>query len=147
MYLMDKKRVFVQNGMNIFRVDKISNPKLETKYLCPGYDFQFLHEGLTETGFLRVFKLDSKDSTLPCFIGRWDQSTETLDIDIMKVGSKASESFRNERNGYAGHHPTRTADPERKYQLKILLPEKPIFEGYVSFNINHGHAPGLFKSV
>jgi hypothetical protein len=144
---MHKKKVFVKNGVNVFRVDKVANQKVEVTHLHPDYAFGILGSVLTETGLLEIFKLESKNPTLPYFVGRWDQSIETLDVDIFNAGSRVSDSFRAERGGYAGHHPLRTSDRERRYSVKISLPGTLIFEGFVSFNTNHGHAPGLFQPI
>lgn len=144
---MHKKQVFVKNGVNIFRVDKVANQKVEVTHLHPDYAFGILGSGLTETGLLEIFKLEPKNPALPYFVGRWDQSVETLDIDIFNAGSRISDYFRSERGGYTGHHPLRTSDSERKYSVKISLPDMLIFDGFISFNTNHGHVPGLFQTI
>jgi len=62
---MHKKKVFVKNGINIFRVDKVANQKVEVTNLHPNYTFGILGSGLTETGLLEIFKLESNNPTLP----------------------------------------------------------------------------------
>jgi hypothetical protein len=141
---MDKRRVFIKNGRPIFRVDKISSPKVEIRYIHPDYVFHFEEGGLTDTGLLNVFKIDSLTSpSCPQFVGRWDQSVETLDVDVFNVSTTSGVKFRAGKDGFTGHHPQRLSDSNRSYNITVRLPTGMIFDGSVSFNVNWGHAPEL----
>ncbi len=142
---MDKRKVFLKNGRRIFRVDKISSPKVEIRYIHPDYVFHFQEGGLTDTGLLNVFKIYSLTSpSCPRFVGRWDQSVEALDVDVFNVSTKSGVKFRAGKDEFAGHHPRRLSDSNRSYNVTIRLPTGMIFYGAVSFSINWGHAPELF---
>lgn len=85
-----------------------------------------------------------ENSELPSFSARWDQNSETLDVDILNVDSDTSSLFEAGKDGYSGHHPLRISEEVRMYDVIIKTPRNEIFRGNVSFNINHGHAPNLF---
>ncbi len=142
---MHKKKVFLKNGRSVFRVDKVFNQSIRTIYIDAGYQIGILKNGLTDTGLLQVFKLEATHTQLPSFIGRWDDVAETLDVDMFGGSAKARQNFYAGRNGCAGHHPMRTSDTARVYVIRIELSNKVIFDGLVSFNINHGHDPKVFK--
>lgn len=143
---MDKKNIYKdKDGQNIFQVNTIFNVHIEKTYLHPDYDLITETSEMTDTGLMIVFKLESKNSDLPSFAGRWDHKQGVLDIDIFKVDSKAVTNFRAEKNGYGGHHPLLASESPRLFAIDIKIPEGKILEGAMTFNIGHGHAPILFS--
>jgi hypothetical protein len=143
---MDRDNVFRRNGVNIFRVDKVHNLKIEN-YINPEFELKIHPGGLSETGLLSIFEISPKDeeSMFPTFVARWDQNKETLDIDLKNTSPDELELFKSEKVGYSGHHPIRLNTPSRTFKVDIRTPSHHIFTGNVSFNINHGHEPGLFQ--
>ncbi len=111
----------------------------------PDYKLMYSEtNNVSETGSLIIFKIESMKNEAPCFIGRWDQNYATLDIDILKVGKKFISCFKSEKNGYSGHHPRRISETTLTYKVDIKIPDKEVFAGNITFNLNHGHEPGLF---
>lgn len=144
---MDKDKFYKKDDVNIFRVDKIANLKIATAYIHPDYKLQTPDSSVSETGLLTVFTLEPTKQELPIFTARWDQNYETLDVDILRVENDTSNLFKKEKNGYCGHHPKRISWVTRTYSVCIKIPDKDIFSGNVTFNINHGHSPNLFKHL
>src|SRR5260370_37374236 len=68
--------------------------------------------------------------------GSSDNPKETeLDIDIKGVSDADRRDFKNDLNGYSGHHNDRSPSPsERIFEIKIATPKGRVFEGQVSFN-------------
>lgn len=144
---MDKDKFYKKDGVNIFRVDKIANRKIETTYIHLDYKLETPDNGVSETGLLTVFTLEPTKQKQPIFTARWDQNYETLDIDILGVDKNTSNLFKKEKNGYCGHHPKIISQVTRTYAVCIKIPDKDIFSGNITFNINHGHSPDLFKHL
>ncbi|MSR71603.1 MAG: hypothetical protein EXS50_02990 [Candidatus Taylorbacteria bacterium] len=142
---MNKKSVYRKGGLNIFRVDKVSNLTINP-FVSPEYILNIVNEPLSETGLLVLFKIDPReDVSLPSFVARWDQNYETLDIDILNIEKGVATLFKGGKGGYEGHHPVRISQSTRTYKVSIKLPTKDIFSGNVTFNINHGHEPDIFS--
>ncbi len=143
---MERKNVYKdEEGQNIFRVNTIFNVHIEKTYLHHEYNIIADTNEMTDTGLMVVFKLESKNLTLPSFVGRWDHKQGVLDIDIFKVDSKAVANFRANKNNYGGHHPLLISESPRLFTIDIKIPEGRILEGTMTFNIGHGHAPMLFN--
>lgn len=145
---MDYKNLFKRKGLNVFRVDKIHNLKIDVRHIDPEYQLKTEPEiALSSTGLLPIFEVCPKEkgSVHPSFTARWDQNKETLDVDMVGVEKSLMGEFKGERDGYSGHHPERLALPSRTYNVDIKTPHRQIFVGNVTFNINHGHEPGLFR--
>ncbi|MCE9585617.1 hypothetical protein K8Q94_03295 [Candidatus Nomurabacteria bacterium] len=143
---MNKKNVYKdKDGRDIFQVNTIFNVRIEKTYLHPEYDLTADTNEMTDTGLMIVFKLESKNTTLPSFVGRWDHKQGVLDIDIFKVSRKIVTDFRAGKNNYGGHHPLLISESPRLFAIDINIPKGKIIEGAMTFNIGHGHAPILFN--
>ncbi|MFA5132230.1 MAG: hypothetical protein WC444_02795 [Candidatus Paceibacterota bacterium] len=143
---MQKDNVFKKDGVNVFRVDKVSNLEFKEEFISSNYLFKIDEsQKLSDTGLLVLFKVEPLDGMLPFFTARWDQNYGTLDVDISNVDKNISTLFKSEQKGYSGHHPKRISESKRIYLLNIKTPEGVILLGEISFNINHGHALGIFS--
>jgi hypothetical protein len=143
---MERKNLFKKDGQNIFRVNRIFNTKITTFHLHPDYglDISGINE-MTKTGLIIIFALKPKIAELPSFVGRWDQVKSVVDIDIREVECGVQNLFKSEKNGYSGHHPQVISESPRLFAINIKTPGQNIFQGNLTFNINHGHDPNLFK--
>lgn len=79
------------------------------------------------------------DEKNPTFTARIDdgqrdfRKTPNLDIDIEGVSKKVEMDFKNERNGYSGHHTDKSQnETKRIFKVKIIIPTGTIFKGEVS---------------
>lgn len=117
------------------RVSSVQNLSIDPAFIHP--DFQIMPgEGvLSETGRLEILKIVSKIGDGICFTARWDHKPEHLDIDMHGTSSSAISKFKNSRDGYLGHHTSRSTDPDKRiFEIKIQTPQGLIFEGSVSFS-------------
>ncbi len=143
---MDKKNLYKdKNGGDIFMVNTIFKVRIENIYIHHEYNLITDTREITDTGLMVVFKLESKNPTLPSFAGRWDHKEKVLDIDIFKVESKVIADFRSSKNNYDGHHPLLMQENPRLFIIDIKIPEGKILGGTMTFNIGYGHAPMLFS--
>jgi hypothetical protein len=121
----------------------LSNLKITTRYLDS--DYELFNENLTrgETGLLKVFSLIPKQGTgKPDFRARIDDGNRIkrkepeLDIDITGVSDAVVKDFRAGRNGYVGHHTSRSPNAnERIFDVEIATPSGRVFKGEVFFNV------------
>jgi hypothetical protein len=120
------------------RVSHISNLEVSPTVIHPDYKSEPCDGILSETGKLEILKLVPKSGDGPYFIARWDQRTERVDIDMHGASRSAIRKFKNEREGYSGHHTRRTADPDKRvFDIQVQMPPLgTIFDGTVSFS-NH----------
>lgn len=116
-------------------VSKISNLEVNTNYIHPDYAVEPCDGVRGETGKLEILRFVSDGNSYPYFIGRWDQATEHLDIDMHAASNTAKRKFKKEIEGFLGHHPNRNADPnKRTFEMRIETPSIGlIFDGDVSF--------------
>ncbi len=131
----------------------LSNLKITTRFLDSNYELR--NENLTrgETRLLKVFSLIPKQSVgKPAFQARIDDGNSTkrkepeLDIDISGVSESIVRDFRAGRNGYLGHHSSKTLNAnERIFDVEIATPNGKVFEGDVFFNVTF--SVGLTMSV
>jgi hypothetical protein len=120
------------------RVFKVSNLEVNSNYIHSDYECEPCGGILTDTGDLRVLKLVPKSGSGPYFTARWDQKPEHLDIDMHGASKSAIGDFKNNRNGYSGHHTSRSTDPDKRiFDVKIETPAGVIFDGSVSFSNNY----------
>jgi hypothetical protein len=84
---------------------------------------------------LEVLRIIPKSGIGPCFVARWDQKPECLDIDMSGETNCAAKNFKNNSNGYYGHHTNRSTDLDtRIFDIKIGTPAGVLFDGTVSFS-------------
>ncbi len=141
---MNNKNLYIRNGKNVFRVNRIFNIKISEE--CCNVDYILRSQSsndLTETGLITVFSIEpkSKKSIMPSFSGRWDQNKQILDIDILGVTKKTVNLFKTGKDGYLGHHLKIISASPRLFAINIRIPDVEIFRGTITFNVNHGHGP------
>jgi hypothetical protein len=118
------------------RVSRISNLAVTVKHLDPEYEARPCSGVETEMGFLEILKIAPNAGQQPRFTARWDQKPEHLDLDMHGASNTAIRNFKNNRNGYRGHHTDRSENPEQRiFEVAIEIPpNRIIFEGEVSFS-------------
>ncbi len=121
----------------------LCNLKVTPRHMHPDYEIQVHDLKRGETGLLKVFSLRPTNAQLPSFSARIDdgnsyrRKTPELDIDIEGVSNATKRHFKNNLNGYGGHHTDRSLGPEHRiFDVKIVIPSKTIFDGEVSFNVH-----------
>jgi hypothetical protein len=129
------------------KVFEINGLTIGEGYLNPNYSLLKRDSAVLEaTGSFYIFELRPKSEGRPSFSGRWDGGSRDqrkverydLDIDISGVSIAEQRRFRNEENGYAGHHPKRIASTlAHVYKVSIRTPnDGVIFDGTVSFSVH-----------
>jgi hypothetical protein len=120
----------------------LSNLKITTDFLDPDYDIMIENLIRGETRLLKVFSLIPNTPAKPCFHARVDDGSSEkrkeleLDIDIKGVSESLVRDFKDNRNGYLGHHNARAANPdERIFGVEIATPSGRVFKGQVFFNV------------
>jgi hypothetical protein len=120
----------------------LSNLRITPHYLNPDYKIVQEHLARGETGLLKVFSLLANTAGTPSFHARVDDGSSgkrkepELDIDIKGVSDAIARDFRAGRNGYVGHHTTKSSSStERIFDVEIALPTAKLFEGEVFFNV------------
>jgi hypothetical protein len=133
---VDRKQKIAQVANRSCKVSKVVNLEVVQTYIDPCYKLEPCDGILTDTGRLQVLKLTSNSDIDPFFIARWDQTPEHLDIDIYGASNSAIEKFKNNKDGYGGHHTSRPADPHKRiFEIRIKMLERIIFEGTVTFTL------------
>jgi hypothetical protein len=118
-------------------VSKVDNLKVDPTHIDPDYEVEPCDGTLSETGNLKVLKLVPKSGNGPYFIARWDQRPQHLDIDMHGASKDEIRKFKGNRDGYSGHHTSRTTDPDKRiFDVTIKISGGVIFDGTVSFS-NH----------
>jgi hypothetical protein len=120
------------------RVSHISNLEVNPTVIHPDYKSEKCDGILSKTGHLKILKVVPKSGEGPYFIARWDQKPEHLDVDMHGASPSAIRKFKNNKDGYSGHHTSRTADPDKRiFDIQIQTPAGMIFDGTVSFANHH----------
>lgn len=117
----------------------------KTKYLNDAYRLNLkpFHE-ITATGKLIVAELHPQDLQKPGFTIRWDENRDTIDVDIENVQEDVKWKFRNEEEGYRGHHTQRIKNTKNRiFEVYISIPEQKIFEGEVTITLFRKLQPHL----
>lgn len=146
---MDRKKVYIRNGKDIFRHDAAFNKEVSTDYIDPGYTLDITeHSKMSDTGLLTLFMIKpNKGSNFPLFAVRWDEKEQAVDIDIISSNPTICKLFKAGKDGYCGHHASRISESPRLYKIEIKIPDKKIFVGNTTFNVSAGHAPNLGKII
>jgi hypothetical protein len=117
------------------QASRVYNITYESEYLMPDYDLEILENNIIwKQGLLLCGKLTPKRHTLPGFSFRWDEKADALDID-MNGESKHVKDWKYSRNGYAGHHATKTKKEGRHFHISIKTPTMKVFDGSILFNL------------
>lgn len=119
---MDPRKV-IPDG----RAFGVNEVKTDIDYKSKDYDLECYSGGeITKTGRLDIAALKPKRESLPEFVFRWDEKTESLDVDILNVSENAKRKFRQEVEGYRGHHTRRIPDCKDRRVYETLI-EMPLF--------------------
>lgn len=127
-----------RKALKIYNIVWLESPKLDTRYRLDGS----LQSDTSPTGLLRAFKIMPTVAGWPSFIARWDEKADTLDIDILDVDDHVKRLFKGGKGGYCGHHRDRILGEQRKFEVKVTLPNVVVCEGIVSFNLLKGVSVG-----
>lgn len=93
----------------------------------------------TPSKLLRLFSLVPKTPSNPTFFGRYDarddlsgrDKASAVDVDVPGLTDAEERDFKAGKNGFSGHHSTRTKD--RQHQILISTSKQgKIFEGTLS---------------
>jgi hypothetical protein len=132
---VDRQTKITQISSRSGRVSKVSNLEVNSTLIHPDYKSEPCDGILSETGKLEVLKIVPKSGDGPYFIARWDQGPEHLDIDMRGASNSTIRKFKKDKDGYSGHHTSRTTDPEKRlFDITIRTPLGTIFDGTVSFS-------------
>jgi hypothetical protein len=132
---MDRQQKINKVNTRDGRVSKVSNLEVQPTFIHPNYRSEPCDGILSETGKLEVLKVVPKSGDGPYFIARWDEGSEHLDIDMHGASNSAIRKFKRNKDGFAGHHTSRTTEPDKRlFEVKIEAPAGVIFDGTVSFS-------------
>jgi hypothetical protein len=139
---MDREKGRMPDG----RVFVIHNINATTRYIHPNYDYVVGDGILSETGRVVIFELRPKQPDDPGFVARWDGGNRAIpdkiqyavDIDIVGPSNAEQRRFRNDQNGYSGHHAHQPSDEQNTYEVYIKTPAGLVFDATISFNRQHG---------
>jgi hypothetical protein len=120
------------------RACSASKIQITTHEIDPTYQVTFaVVSNTSDMGHLELFRIEPRQADLPIFSGRWDLRPNTIDLDL--IGDPAAgRAFRDETNGYHGHHTTVISDSPRIYGVDVHTPEGCVFRGTVTLNIGLG---------
>jgi len=128
---MDRAKVRKKNG-KVFSLKEVK--LLKKYYLSQDYRVE-LHpyKKITDTGLLIIGELIPVEKELPIFSFRWDEKKEELDVDINNVKDAIKNRFKEEKNGYEGHHSIRLQNKKgRVFRINVGLPANDIFQGDIA---------------
>jgi hypothetical protein len=135
---VDRQRKIDKIKSRSGRVSRVSNLEVHPTFIHADYRSEPCDGILSETGKLEVLKVVPKSGDGPYFIARWDQGPEHLDIDMCGASKSAIRKFKNNMDGFSGHHASRTtASDKRLFDVMIETPAGVIFDGSVSFSNTH----------
>lgn len=130
---MDKKKF-----ANLpIKADGAHNIELEIEYVDPHYTLEMSPVSpASETGLIRLFRLIPDNPSRPGFAARWDDRRQTIDVDPDPLGCIERDTWRGEKAGYCGHHPTRASEAPRAYAINLHTPDGPVFKARARLNLN-----------
>jgi hypothetical protein len=141
---VDRQQKINQTNTRSGRVSKVSNLEVNPTLIHPDYKSEPCDGILSDTGKLEILKVVPKSGEGPYFIARWDQGPEHLDIDMRGASNSATRKFKKDKDGYSGHHTSRTVDPDKRlFDIKIRTPLGTIFDGTVSFSNTYEVTVGI----
>ena len=121
------------------RTEGAQNIEVETEYLDPRYTVELSPlSPATKSGLINLFRVVPKQPSLPAFAARWDDREQTVDVDAEPSNCVDRDSWRDEKNGYHGHHTNRLTDDPRVYQIDLQTPQGSVFKARVRLNIKIG---------
>jgi hypothetical protein len=125
------------------RVFEIRDINADTRYLHPEYEYLTGDRRIADDDRLIVFELRSKKAALPSFSARWDGGNRSVhsriryDLDIDILDPAETNRFKNEKDGYHGHH-TIQVGTENKYIVDLKIPVVGlIFDATITFSRHH----------
>jgi len=87
---------------------------------------------------LELFRVIPNDSSLPGFAARWDDATQTIDIDPDPPECIDPKIWEAEKQGYRGHHTQTLTDSPREYGIEVWTPNGQVFKARCRLNIDIG---------
>ena len=121
------------------KADGAHNISLVEEYRDPRYRLKMSPVSpATRTGLISLFELVPDDQSLPGFVARWDHRAQTIDIDPEPLTCIDRETWRNEQNGYRGHHTNHLSGATGAYQIDVRTPNGPVFKAIGSLNLQLG---------
>ncbi|MGB6687494.1 MAG: hypothetical protein WBE76_06595 [Terracidiphilus sp.] len=116
--------------------------EIEVSFCHPDYELSAEASAVaTPSKLLRIFSLVPETSSNPTFFGRYDarddlsgrNKASAVDVDVSGLTDAEERDFKAGKNGFSGHHSTRTKDGQ--HQILISAPKHgKIFEGTLSMN-------------
>jgi hypothetical protein len=103
----------------------------------------------SNTGLLAPLRIEPKPgrSHLPSFSARWDQTKNTVDIDL-DGDAEEKRKFKLQQPGYRGHKTDKVSDSPRVYAIDIETPATGhVFKGTITLNIDLGLTLGESLSM
>ena len=121
----------------------------EIDFLDSEYSPQLFSDNeIAPTGQLLICKLSPKNACDPEFVFRWDEQKDTMDIDIRQVTKKMEQEFKEDKNGFSGHHPKRLIKTDgRFFEICLKVPQKVVFKGTVEVTLHRKLNPALRKKI
>jgi hypothetical protein len=114
--------------------------EIEVSFCHPDYELSAEASAVpTPSKLLRLFSLVPETSSDPTFFGRYDarddlsghNQASAVDVDASGLAAAEERDFKAGKNGFSGHHSTRTKDG--RHQILISTPQHgKIFEGTLS---------------
>jgi hypothetical protein len=140
--MANRSKQIVDRAQGDGQARTLSNLQIATHYLDPGYKIIPRQLVRGDTGLLRVFSLLPHSPGKPGFEARVDDGSPgrrrspDLDFDMTGATETAHNDFKAHRNGYVGHHSTRSSNHNHRiFHVQIGTPAGMVFDGNVSFNV------------
>ena len=91
----------------------------------------------TPHGHLLVASLQPRlsDSPWPTFDFRWDDKSDTLDVDVRNVSKAEVAEFKIGTNAYYGHHTEKMASSSRVFEADIVWKGLSVYSGQIGFSL------------
>ena len=121
------------------KIDEAHHIDLTTESIDPMFVAEVYESNpTTTTGLTALFRVLSKEKSLPSFVIRWDDRDQTVDVDPERFDAIPKSLWKEERNGYSGHHAKKVSASPRVNQVELHIPGRLIFKGLLRFNIGIG---------
>jgi hypothetical protein len=121
------------------RIEGVHNVSLELKFLDAGYRLEYCERSsTTSSGHTAIFRLVPTDPPVAGFVSRWDNREQTIDVDPEPPNCIDRDDWRDERNGYRGHHSRKVNDNPRIYEINLHTPAGPVLHATIRLNIDVG---------
>jgi hypothetical protein len=117
---------------------RVRNVTEAHRYVDNGY-VMTLYSGnhTTPHGHLLVASLQPRvsDSAWPTFEFRWNDSSDTLDVDVSNVSKSEVAEFKTGTDAYCGHHARKMASISRVFEADIVWKGLRVYSGQIGFSL------------